>query len=252
MEVVIGLGLVGILGYTIWHEANTPEAVPEIVERKRLCDYYATGAVYEEVKKVISSGRRLLEVHLYADENGKPIVAKKALNLGYDYAYDYWTFDSVCVDLIQAWERSEEPFILSIVPHSVNNVTLNKAAECLKTTVRRHLVKGIETTTPIDDLKNRLIIVSDNVQGSELGELINLSWSDSRLRRLLYAQAMYPRDEVELIDYNRSSITMVVPDTTFGKIDFEPKNAFVYGSQWVLFENSWSTPGFVEKQVSLQ
>jgi hypothetical protein len=39
------------------------------------------------------------------------------LNLGYDYAYDYWTFDSVCVDLIQAWQSTEDPFILSIVPH---------------------------------------------------------------------------------------------------------------------------------------
>ena len=186
MEVVIGLGLVGILGYTLWNEVNSREEdVPTISTRKNLRDYYVSGGVYEEVKDVISSGRRLLEVHLYADENGKPIVAKKALNLGYDYAYDYWTFDSVCVDLIQAWEKTEDPFILSIVPHSVNNFTLNKAAECLKTTVRRHLVKGIETTTPIDDLKNRVIIVSDNVKGSELGELVNLSWSDSRLRRLL-------------------------------------------------------------------
>ena len=147
MELAIGLGLVGILGYTIWHDATVPDGVPEVVERKRLCDYYVTGGVYEEVKDVISSGRRLLEVHLYADENGKPIVCKKRLNLGYDYAYDYWTFDSVCVDLIQAWETTEEPFILSIVPHSVNNVTLNQAAECLKTTVHRHLVKGVETTT---------------------------------------------------------------------------------------------------------
>jgi hypothetical protein len=252
MELAIGLGLIGILGYTIWHDATVPEGIPEIVERKRLCDYYVTGGVYEEVKDVISSGRRLLEVHLYADENGKPIVCKKRLNLGYDYAYDYWTFDSVCVDLIQAWETTEEPFILSIVPHSVNNVTLNQAAECLKTTVRRHLVKGVETTTPLDDLKNRLIVVSDNVQGSELGELVNLSWSESRLRRILYAQAMYPRDEVELVEYNRSSITIVVPDPTFGKAALDPKLAFAYGCQWILFESPMSAPGFVEKPVGLQ
>ena len=52
MELAIGLGLIGILGYTIWHDATVPE-MPEIVERKRLCDYYATGGVYEEVKDVI-------------------------------------------------------------------------------------------------------------------------------------------------------------------------------------------------------
>jgi hypothetical protein len=253
MEVAIGLGLIGILGYTIWNDATTDEnGLPESITRKRLCDYYATGGVYEEVKDVISSGRRLLEVHLYADENGKPIVAKKPLNLGYDYAYDYWTFDSVCVDLIQAWESSEEPFILSIVPHSVSNVTLNQAAECIKTTVRRHLVKGVEPSTPLDDLKNRLIIVSDNVRGSELGELINLSWSESKLRRILYAQAMYPRDEYELIAYNRSAITIVAPDSTFGKETLDPRLASANGCQWLLFENSTSSKGFVEKPAGLQ
>jgi hypothetical protein len=252
MELAIGLGLIGILGYTIWHDATVPDGVPEIVERKRLCDYYATGGVYEEVKDVISSGRRLLEVHLYADENGKPIVAKKALNLGYDYAYDYWTFDSVCVDLIQAWEKTEEPFILSIVPHSVNNVTLNQAAECLKTTVRRHLVKGIEPSTSLDDLKNRLIVVSDNVRGSELGELVNLSWSDSKLRRILYAQAMHPRDEYELIEYNRNAITIVVPDSTFGKEILDPRLASANGCQWLLFDSMKSSKGFVEKPAGLQ
>ena len=253
MEVAIGLGLIGILGYTIWHDATTDEnGMPEIVTRKRLCDYYATGGVYEEVKDVIASGRRLLEVHLYADENGKPIVAKKPLNLSYDYAYDYWTFDSVCVDLIQAWETTEEPFILSIVPHSTNNVTLNHAAECLKTTVRRHLVKGVEPTTPIDDLQNRLIIVSDNVKGSELGELVNLSWSESKLRRILYAQAMHPRDEYELVAYNRSAITIVVPDATFGKETLDPRLASANGCQWLLFDASRPCTGFVEKPVGLQ
>ena len=252
MELAIGLGLIGILGYTIWHDATVPEGVPEVVERKRICDYYATGGIYEEVKDVISSGRRLLEVHLYADENGKPIVAKKPLKLGYDYAYDYWTFDSVCVDLIQAWETTEEPFILSIVPHSVNNVTLNQAAECLKTTVRRHLVKGVEPSTSLDDLKNRLIVVSDNVRGSELGELVNLSWSDSKLRRILYAQAMHPRDEYELIEYNRNAITIVVPDATFGKEILDPRLASANGCQWLLFDSMKSSKGFVEKPAGLQ
>jgi hypothetical protein len=251
MEVVIGLGLVGILGYTIWHETTVPDDVSEIIERKRLCDYQVTGGIYEEVKDVISSGRRLLEIHLYADENGKPIVAKGPLNLSYDYAYDYWTFDSVCVELIQAWKGTEEPFILSIVPHSVNNVTLNQAAECLKTTVRLNLVKGVEPSTSLDDLKNRLIIVSDNVQGSELGELVNLSWSESKLRRILYSEGMFPRDKIELFRYNQNAITMVVPDPTFGKIAFEPKDAFANGCQWVLLKNS-STKGFVEKPVGLQ
>jgi len=204
MQFVLGAALVGALGYTVWREATDKDG-EEKGDRKRLCDYYATGGVFENAKIVVESGRRLLEVHLYADENGKPIVAKNPLNLGYDYAYDYWTFDSVCVDLIQAWQSTDDPFILSIVPHSTNTVTLNLAAECLKTTVHRHLVAGVTVDTPLDELKNRLIVVSDNVQGSELGLLVNLSWGDSTVRRLLYAQAMHPRDQAELVAYNRNA-----------------------------------------------
>ena len=251
MELAIGAALVGILGYAVFHEEIDVEDAPA-TGRRRLCDYYVTGGVFEETTSVIESGRRLLEVHLYADENGKPCVAKKPLNLGYDYAIEYWTFDSVCVDLIQAWASSSEPFILSIVPHTTNTVTLNKAAECLKTTVRRHLVKGVHVTTPLDELKNRLLIVSDNVQGSELGPLVNLSWGESTMRRLFYAQAMHPRDQPELVAYNRNAISIVVPDHTFGKQELDPKIAAAYGCQWLLFDSSRGAPGFVEKPAGLQ
>ena len=252
MQFVLGAALVGALGYTVWREATEKEDGEEKKDRKRLCDYHATGGVFEDAKLVVESGRRLLEVHLYADENGKPIVAKKPLNLGYDYAYDYWTFDSVCVDLIQAWQSTEDPFILSIVPHSANNVTLNLAAECLKTTVHRHLVAGVDVDTPLDELKNRLIVVSDNVQGSEFGKLVNLSWGDSKVRRLMYAQAMHPRDQAELVAYNRNAITLVVPDPTFGKTALDPAIAFAYGCQWLLFDSPRAAPGFVEKPAGLQ
>jgi hypothetical protein len=248
MELAIGSALVAIAGYSVWHEGIDAEDR----SRKRLCDYYVTGGVFEDAKTVIASGRRLLEVHLYADENGKPTVAKAPLNPGFDYTTEYWTFDSVCVDLIQAWASSSEPFILSIVPHTTNNVTLNMAADCLKTTVRHHLTRRADVSTPLDELKNKLIIVSDNVQGSELGALVNLSWSDSRLRRLLYGQAMHPRDQPELVEFNRNAISIVVPDRTFGKQSLDPNIASAYGCQWLLFTSSSVAPGFVEKPAGLQ
>jgi hypothetical protein len=248
MELALGAALIGIVGYTMWNE----ESDVKVQTRKRLCDYYVTGGVFEDAKTVISSGRRLLEVHLYADENGKPMVAKGPLNLGFDYAVEYWTFDSVCVDLLRAWDSTSDPFILSIVPHTTNNVTLNSAAKCLHTTVHRHLTGDVDVSTPLDELKYRLIVASDNVQGSELGPLVNLSWSDSKLRRLLYAQAMHPRDQPELVAYNRNAISLVVPDPTFGKQALDPNIASAYGCQWLLFSSSRAASGFVEKPAGLQ
>ena len=250
METVLALSLLGLVGYVAWNEITDEEIkLPSI--SKRLCDYVVRGGIYEEASTVIQSGRRLLEVHLYADENGIPIVSKNPMNQGYDYAYDYWTFDSVCVALIQAFPN-RLPFILSIVPHTTNTVTLNKAAECLKTTVHRHLVPTEYTTLQsmeLDLLVNKLIIVSGGIQGTELGNLVNLSWTDSNLRRLTFGQAVHPQDYSELVSFNRTSITLVTPDPVFGKEGINPEVAVAYGCQWILFGD---TPGFVEKSAGLQ
>ena len=197
METALAVALVGVLGYTVWRETKTDhEETAPPPEPKRLCDYVIRGGTYEDASSVVASGRRLLEVHLYADENGNPIVSKVPLNGGYDYAYDNWSFDSVCVALIQAFP-SKDPFILSIVPHTSNMVTLNKAAECLHQTVHRNLLPP-EYIDPqsiqIEALADKLIIVSGGVQGSELADMVNMSWTDSHLRRLTFGQAVHPRD----------------------------------------------------------
>ena len=250
METVLAFSLLGLIGYVAWTETTDEEVkLPSV--SKRLCDYVVRGGIYEEASTVIQSGRRLLEVHLYADENGTPIVSKNPLNQGYDYAYDYWTFDSVCVSLIQAFPN-RLPFILSIVPHTTNTVTLNKAADCLKTTVHRHLVPSeyIDLQSmELDLLADKLIIVSAGVQGSELGDLVNLSWNDSNVRRLTYGQAVHPHDYSELIRFNRNAITLVTPDPVFGKEGVNPEITVAYGCQWILYGN---TPGFVEKPAGLQ
>jgi len=252
METALALALVGVLGYTVWRETKDDhEKSLPVRESKRLCDYVVRGGTYEQASSVIESGRRLLEVHLYADENGNPIVSKVPLNGGYDYAYDNWSFDSVCVDLIQAFP-SKEPFILSIMPHTSNMVTLNKAAECLRNTVHRHLLPreyiGVDTIR-LEALANKLIIASGNVHGSDLAGMVDLSWTDSHLRRLTFGQAVHPREYSELVAFNRNSITLVAPDPVFGKEGLNPEVATAYGCQWILFG---STPGFVEKPVGLQ
>lgn len=250
METIIALSLLGLVGYVAWNETMGDEEKPPSVP-KRLCDYVVRGGIYEEAESVIQSGRRLLEVHLYSDENGNPIVSKNPLNQGYDYAYDYWTFDSVCVSLIQAFPN-RLPFILSIVPHTTNTVTLNKAADCLKTTVHRHLVPSeyIDLqSVELDLLADKLIIVSGGIQGTELGDLVNLSWNDSNVRRLTYGQAVHPHDYSELIRFNRNAITLVTPDPVFGKEGVNPEITVAYGCQWILYGN---TPGFVEKASRLQ
>lgn len=226
MEWVIGLLLVGLLVYLL---LDTPPA--RLLPRKRLCDYSVAGS--RDVAS-ISQGIRLLEVHLYSDEQDQPVVTPPT-------ADEALSFEQVCVSIVNDAFPSKDPFILSIVPHTEKTIVLDRAAEHLKTTVRKHLVsaKDIEQA-PLDTLANKLILVSGNVAGSQLEPLLNLSWLNSNLRRLNVTQAMYPRDPHELQRYNRDHISMVASD-----LPVTYSIPFVYGCQWVVQADR--TPGFVEK-----
>jgi hypothetical protein len=191
---------------------------------------------------------------VYSDEQGWPVVAKKPLQGGYDYAEDNWTFEECCVAIANDAFPSRDPLILSIVPHTNKNITLNRVAEHLTTTVHRHLIQGkIHATQPLDSFANKIILVSGGViTGTHLDDLVNLSWNDSSLRRLGYSQAVFPRDQPELVAFNRSGITLVAPDPAFGKVQVNPEIVRAYGCQWSVYPDASAAVGFVEKPTGLQ
>ena len=249
MEWLIALFLIALLGYLIYDETLGEQRI--LSPRKRLCDYYAPGSVYEDIPSALSRGVRLLEVHLYSDERDQPVVATKPHNEGYDFSEDNLSFEQVCILIANDAFPSEDPFVLSIVPHTQKTVTLNKAAEHLKTTVRRRLfsTQSNLATMPIDKLKGKLIVVSGGVvNGSELEELVNMSWNDSGFRRLSYQQALHPRDEHELMRFNREHITLVAPETELKTINANPDRPKYLGCQWNLYDKSGG--GFHEKPLA--
>ena len=80
-----------------------------------------------------------------------------------------------------------------------------------------------------------MIIVSGNeVKGTLMEELTNMSWGTSNLRRLTYTQAAQTNDSNELINNNRNNITMVVPDIEGDLINKNPQILLTYGCQWNL------------------
>ena len=251
MEWLIALVLLVLIGLVL-SDTKLGET-PVLSVRKRLCDYYAPGSVFEDIPTALARGVRLLEVHVYSDEQDHPVVARHPQNDGYDYALDNVTFEQVCVMIANDAFPSEDPFILSIVPHTDKTITMNRIAEHLKTTVRRRLVttdKNI-TSMPIDSLKGKVLIVSGgNIQGTELEELVNLSWNESGLRRLTYQQALHPRDEKELIRYNRNNITLVAPDAELRTVNVRKDRPVAMGCQWNLYDTTGG--GFREKPEPLR
>ena len=179
MEALLAVVLLLFIGYLLYEETlGDPEEPP--APRGRLCDFIATGGVYEPLEDVLARGSRLYEVHVYSDERDHPVVAKHPLNDGYNYAEDNVSFEQVCVDVTNDAFPSKDPFILSIFLHTDKAVTANECAYHLKTTARRHLFKTDADVArmPLDKLANKLILVSGGtVRGTELEPMINLSWS---------------------------------------------------------------------------
>ena len=252
MEVILAVVLLLFIGYLLYDETlGEPMIAPE--PRNRLCDYYAAGGVYEPLSDVLARGSRLYEVHVYSDEQDHPVVAKRPLSDGYNYAEDNVTFEQVCVDITNDAFPSKDPFVLSIVLHTDKAVTANECAAHLKTTVRRHLIKSAEGVVrlPIDKLANKLVLVSGgNVRGTELEPLINVSWSGEDLRRLSYQQALFPRDEPGLVAFNRDHVSLVAPETELRTINANPDRPKYLGCQWNLYDKSGG--GFVEKPKPLR
>lgn len=218
-----------------------------ILSRKRLCDYTAAGSVYEDVQGALRRGIRLLEVHVYSDERDQPVVSMVPQSTGRDFTDNNVSFEQVCIDIANDAFPSKDPMILSIVPHTDKSVTMNKLAEHLTTITRRHLTdqKSIQTA-PIDSLANKLILVSGGpIHGTALEPLLNLSWSDSGLRRITYQQALHPRDPEDLKRYAENNIVMVAEDPMLKTLTANPNTPLSFGCQWNFFVRD--PPGFVVK-----
>jgi hypothetical protein len=229
----------------------------------KLCDYYIASSSYslfpgsdvydyisdDILPMLIRAGARLVELDIYADDRGKPVVGLKNQKLGTDYAYNTVPLDACCVSIANNAFNSvscpvaTDPFLLSLVFHTDNTTVVNAAAEIIKTTCRAHLLgeaygyqrKNI-SVEPVCNLQSKIVIISGGgqIKGTHMEELINLSWSTSNLRRMTYTQASQPHNPEELINFNRTHMTMVVPDIENDLTNYNPQIVLSYGCQLVM------------------
>jgi hypothetical protein len=233
MEWILVVLLTGFLLYLVFVD------VP-VVPRGRLCDSITYGSVYEDVSTACKRGVRLIELNVYSDEQDHPVVATDAS------ATRMVSFESCMVDLVNDAFPSKDPMILSLVPHTLKNVTLTEVADILESTVRKHMIPDKDLATArIDDLANKLLLVTGGViQGTRLETLANFNWTESTTRRLSYQQALNPRDPQELKKFTRDNIVVVGPDV--GTVNEHPRRpALAFGCQWNVYGKG--TPGFTEK-----
>ena len=230
-------------------------------DQTRLCDYYVASSAYsvipgktiysytteEAIRKVIMAGARLVELHIY-EEKGAPVVGLSDTITGQKYTYNTVPFESCCQVLANdafnagTTQAASDPFVVSLVFHTENTNIFNACADMMKNTMRRYMLdssfsyqRKIVPNEPVCDYAGKFIIVSGpNTKGTQMDELVNLSWGSSHLRRLTYTEASMTHDYQELIDYNKKNITMVVPDGSVSLENSNPQVLFTYGCQWVM------------------
>ena len=78
MEVLLAVGLLGVIGYLLSDE-TLGDPIRPLAPRGRLCDYQVAGGVYEPLSVVLARGSRLYEAHVYSDEQDHPVVALRSL-----------------------------------------------------------------------------------------------------------------------------------------------------------------------------
>jgi hypothetical protein len=240
METVIAIGALAAAGYLM----ATSDETHAIPRKGRLADYYVQGSTFEDISTALKSGYRLIELNVYSDAQDQPVVSLKP-------AYDgvaTRSFESACVDIVNDAFPSKDPLILSLALHTDKSFTLNRVAYHLKTTVRKHFTTEQVEKIPLDLLGNSIIIVSGNeARGTELEPLLNLSWNESKLRRLTYQQAAYPREPSELRAFTKDNIVIVAPDQSFSKVKVMD-DVYGYGCQWNLCSSPLGQPGFIPRE----
>ena len=243
METALAIGVLVAAGYIM---ASTP--IHEVIEdqSRTLKEYSVQGSTFEDVSTTLKKGYRLIELHVYSDEQDQPVVALKPAPPGSDIAPQTRTFESACVTILQEAFPSKTPLILSIVSHTNKNFTMNRMAYHLKTTVRKQLLTGPVIDKPLSELANTLILVSGSeVRGTELEPMLNLSWNEESLRRLTYQQAAHPREPEEIRSFTQKGIVLVAPDEAFSRFKVLD-DVHAYGCQWNLCPSS-SQPGFISR-----
>ena len=238
MDTLLAAGALAAAGYLM---VTSEESLP-VLREDTLVNYTVNGSTFEDISSALTKGYRLLELHIYSDAQDEPVVALKS---DYDQVM-HRSFISCCEVIVNEAFPSKDPLIVSLVSHTDKSFTLNRVAYHLNSTVRKHLVSGTVEDKSLDSLANKLILVSGNeVRGTNLDPMINLSWNGSTLRRVTYQQAAYPREPGELRLFTKTNIVLVAPDLAFSKFKVMD-DVHANGCQWNLCPTPGNT-GFIPR-----
>lgn len=204
------------------------------------------------LKEVIRQGYRCLDMAIYSVDNN-PVVATSSVN-SYDVkqTYNSIPFESVCEIISNnafsgsACPNPNDPLIIHLRLLSNNNVICNKISEAITSHLSNYVMGkkySYENNgrnfgdIKLNELQKKVIIIVDKTnpmfQGTKLEEYVNLTSNSVFMQAMRFDKLKYVPDINEQKEYNKTHMTLVMPNLNEKDDNISSALAFEYGCQMV-------------------
>jgi hypothetical protein len=212
------------------------------------------------LKAILKSGARYIELEVFNDKyspDAVPIVSTGNEAGEWKLSLNTLTFDDCCKVIaenafkIQDGDKGvpnpEDPLFIGLNLKTNGNLfTLDTINDILLDYFEDYMIKDHRYQyqqkslgdIEIGILREKVVIISSNgFQGSKLEEIVNSSWDNpKRMRRYHYSELeALDFDELELRNFNKKNLTIVVPnsESDFGATNYDMNFARNCGCQFI-------------------
>ena len=221
------------------------------------------------LKNCIKQGARCLDMEVYSLDDMPVIATSSVSNFSIKETYNSIPF-ATAMGIISDYAFSgstcpcpTDPLILHFRIMSNNEKMYNAMAKDLHEKLEQRLLgpqysyennyKNI-SEQPLLKFKEKIIIVVDKsnplFENTALNEYVNLSSNSMFMRSVRFTYGIkFSQDTAELIEYNRKSMTICLPDLGTAPVNYSPALPMSYGCQMVAlaFQNYDANMQYYEK-----
>jgi hypothetical protein len=221
------------------------------------------------LKNCIKQGARCLDMEVYSLDDMPVIATSSVSNFSIKETYNSIPF-ATAMGIISDYAFSgstcpcpTDPLILHFRIMSNNEKMYNAMAKDLHEKLEQRLLgpqysyennyKNI-SDQPLLKFKEKIIIVVDKsnplFENTALNEYVNLSSNSMFMRSVRFTYGIkFSQDTAELIEYNRKSMTICLPDLGTAPVNYSPALPMSYGCQMVAlaFQNYDANMQYYEK-----
>ena len=204
------------------------------------------------LKSCIKQGARCLDFEIYSVK-GKPSIACSSIS-NYSIKESYNVLDfSEAMNVISGYAFStitcpnpEDPLILHFRIMTNDKTILDKMAVALYNTLGQRLLNKTFSYEfggqnigqyALGGLMGKVLIIIDKTNklylDSTINEYVNLTSNSVFMRSLRYKDVEFGPDKDELIEFNRTNMTIVLPDHTSRNNNYSSALVMTYGCQMI-------------------